>query len=164
MEDARFVAPLKAGGQPSVLGVVGKVDPVGCVLSGHRHPLLHDPAVARVEALADAGRDELIDAGPRKLHDELIVDERPTGDFGRQLFLGENLDAGELTAEFRNGVLLLRIPVAETSKPRKVVIASRGGDSRTIKTGSAAPADAAETGLPEPAEAAQTASSEPAKA
>ena len=49
--------------------------------------------------------------------DELIVDERPAGDFSRQLFLGENLDAGELTAEFSNGVLLLRIPVAEASKP-----------------------------------------------
>jgi HSP20 family protein len=96
--------------------------------------------------------------------DELIVDERPSGDFTRQLFLGENLDAGELTAEFSNGVLLLRIPVAEASKPRKVEIANRAGDSRTIKTGSAEPVDAAETASSEPAEAARTASSEPAKA
>ena len=95
--------------------------------------------------------------------DELIVDERPAGDFSRQLFLGENLDAGELTAEFSNGVLLLRIPVAEASKPRKVEIANRGGDSRTIKAGSSEPADAAETGSSEPADA-QRASFEPPKA
>ena len=61
-------------------------------------------------------------------------------------------------------MLLLRIPVAEASKPRKVEIASRGGDSRTIKTGSSEPPDAAETGSSEPADAAQTAPSEPAKA
>jgi HSP20 family protein len=118
-----------------------------------------DVSVERNVVTVRAHREPLHNHG-----DELIVDERPTGDFSRQLFLGENLDAGELTAEFSNGVLLLRIPVAEASKPRKVEIASRGGDSRTIKTGSAEPSDAAETGSSEPADAAQTASSEPAKA
>ena len=74
--------------------------------------------------------------------DELIVDERPAGDFSRQLFLGENLDAAQLSAEFTNGVLLLRIPVAEASKPRKVEIARDSGGSRTVKTSSAEPANA----------------------
>jgi HSP20 family protein len=74
--------------------------------------------------------------------DELIVDERPTGDFSRQFFLGENLDATQLSADVDGGVLLLRIPVAEASKPRKVEIASRRGESDTVKAGSAEPANA----------------------
>lgn len=104
-----------------------------------------DVSVERNVVTVRAHREPLHNHG-----DELIVDERPTGDFSRQLFLGENLDAGELTAEFSNGVLLLRIPVAEASMPRKVEIASHGGDSRTIKTGSGEPADAAQRASSEP--------------
>ena len=74
--------------------------------------------------------------------DELVVDERPTGDFSQQLFLGENVDATQLSADFNGGVLLLRIPVTEASKPRKVEIASRRGESHTVKAGSAEPANA----------------------
>ena len=74
--------------------------------------------------------------------DELVVDERPTGDFSRQLFLGENLDATQLSADFNGGVLLLRIPVAEASNPRKVEIASRRGECHTVQAGSAEPANA----------------------
>jgi HSP20 family protein len=107
-----------------------------------------DVSVERNVVTVRAHREPLHNQG-----DELIVDERPAGDFSRQFFLGENLDAGKLTAEFSNGVLLLRIPVAEASKPRKVEIANRGGDSRTIKTGSAEPADAAQMASSEPAKA-----------
>ena len=39
--------------------------------------------------------------------DEVIVDERPHGEFSRQLFLGENLDAGKLAAHLTDGVLNL---------------------------------------------------------
>jgi HSP20 family protein len=52
--------------------------------------------------------------------DEVIVDERPHGEFSRQLFLGENLDATKLTADLTDGVLNLEIPVSEASKPRKI--------------------------------------------
>ena len=75
--------------------------------------------------------------------DEFIVGERPIGDFSRQHFLGENLGAGKLTAAFSNGVLLLRIPVAEASKPRMIESPPPWWGSRTIKTGSSEPADAA---------------------
>ena len=74
--------------------------------------------------------------------DELVVDERPAGDFSRQFFLGENLDATQLSADFNSGVLLLRIPVAEASKPRKVEIVSRRGESDAVKAGLAEPANA----------------------
>ncbi|MGH3931849.1 MAG: Hsp20/alpha crystallin family protein [Pseudonocardiaceae bacterium] len=57
---------------------------------------------------------------PREEGDELIIDERPQGIFTRQLFLGDNLDLGKLTADFKDGVLILTIPVAEASKPRHI--------------------------------------------
>jgi HSP20 family protein len=52
--------------------------------------------------------------------DEVIVDERPHGIFTRQLFLGDNLDANKLSANYDRGVLMLTIPIAEASKPRRI--------------------------------------------
>ena len=64
--------------------------------------------------------------------DQVIAAERPHGAFTRQLFLGETLDAERLVASYETGVLTLRIPVAESAKPRKVQI-TEGGDGRTIE-------------------------------
>ena len=52
--------------------------------------------------------------------DEVIVDERPLGTFTRQLFLGDNLDAKKLSADYGRGLLILTIPVSEESKPRRI--------------------------------------------
>lgn len=51
--------------------------------------------------------------------------ERPLGVFSRQLFLGDALDTQHIDATYDNGVLLLRIPIAEKAKPRKVTVAGR---------------------------------------
>jgi HSP20 family protein len=59
---------------------------------------------------------------------EMIVAERPTGTFTRQLFLGETLDTERIDASYDAGVLTLRIPVAEQAKPRRIEIS--GGDKR----------------------------------
>ena len=61
--------------------------------------------------------------------DEVIVDERPHGEFSRQLFLGENLDATKLTADLTDGVLNLEIPVSEASKPRKISLSDRSAST-----------------------------------
>lgn len=53
---------------------------------------------------------------------EMLVAERPQGTFSRQLFLGETLDTDRIEAEYADGVLTLRLPVAESAKPRKVAI------------------------------------------
>ena len=58
---------------------------------------------------------------------EMIVAERPTGSFTRQLFLGDTLDTERIDASYDAGVLTLRIPVAEQAKPRRIRIT--GGDS-----------------------------------
>src|ERR1700736_395671 len=53
---------------------------------------------------------------------EMLVAERPHGTFSRQLFLGETLDTDRIAAQYRDGVLTLRIPIAERAKRRRVPI------------------------------------------
>jgi HSP20 family protein len=60
---------------------------------------------------------------------ELLIDERPHGTFSRQLFLGETLDTDKIEADYADGVLTLRVPVAEKAKPRRVQINSGGGQT-----------------------------------
>lgn len=62
---------------------------------------------------------------------EMLATERPRGVFSRQLVLGENLDTERIEASYSEGVLKLRIPVAEKAKPRKISI-DRGGAHRDI--------------------------------
>lgn len=72
----------------------------------------------------------------RQEGDEVIVDERPQGEFRRQLFLGENLDPDNLRAACDRGVLTLTIPISEASKPRKVEIGHSNGGQQAVQTGS----------------------------
>ena len=65
---------------------------------------------------------------------ELIVSERPTGSFSRQLFLGETLDADAIAADYRAGVLTLTIAVREAAKPRKLSITSTDADKQLAAT------------------------------
>jgi HSP20 family protein len=53
---------------------------------------------------------------------EMLVGERPQGTFSRQLFLGETLDTEGIDANYADGVLTLRLPIAERAKPRRVPI------------------------------------------
>ena len=53
---------------------------------------------------------------------EMVVGERPHGTFSRQLFLGEGLDTDRIDAGYADGVLTLRLPIAEKAKPRRVPI------------------------------------------
>ncbi|MFF6951851.1 Hsp20/alpha crystallin family protein [Streptomyces iakyrus] len=64
---------------------------------------------------------------------EPLVAERPTGTFTRQLFLGDTLDTERIDASYEAGVLILRIPVAEQAKPRRIQIS--GGDTRRQLSG-----------------------------
>lgn len=65
----------------------------------------------------------------REEGDEIVVAERPQGSFTRQLFLGEGLDADRIEASYDQGVLTVKIPVAEQAKPRKVEISGAGSGS-----------------------------------
>jgi len=63
---------------------------------------------------------------PVNLGEQAVVQlsERPLGVFSRQLFLGDALDTQHIDATY-DGVLVLRIPIAEKAKPRKVTVAGR---------------------------------------
>ena len=62
---------------------------------------------------------------------EMLATERPRGVFSRQLVLGENLDTEKIEASYGEGVLSLRIPVAEKAKPRKISV-GRGNGQKAI--------------------------------
>jgi HSP20 family protein len=71
--------------------------------------------------------------------DEVIAAERLHGAFTRQLPLGDALDAERLVASHETGALTLRIPVAESAKPRRAQI-TEGADGRTIEAQTPRPA------------------------
>ncbi|WP_019816051.1 Hsp20/alpha crystallin family protein [Saccharomonospora saliphila] len=58
---------------------------------------------------------------------DVQVAERPRGVFSRQLFLGDTLDTEAIAAHYDDGVLTLRIPVAEQAKPRKIAVTGGSG-------------------------------------
>jgi HSP20 family protein len=65
---------------------------------------------------------------------ELLAAERPQGTFTRQLFLGDTLDSEKLQADYDAGVLTVRLPVADSAKPRRVNISANGDGAREIKS------------------------------
>lgn len=70
--------------------------------------------------------------------DEVAVTERPQGAFARQVFLGDTLDTEQLQADYADGVLTLRVPVAESAKPRRIeVTAKEENEASTIEAGAA---------------------------
>ncbi len=62
--------------------------------------------------------------------DEVLVAERPQGEFRRQLFLGKQ-DTDSIGAEYDNGVLTLTLSVARQAGPRKLEI-STGGTQKEL--------------------------------
>ena len=74
---------------------------------------------------------------PINLGDQAVpqVTERPLGVFSRQMFLGDALDTEHIEAAYDNGVLLLRIPIAEKAKPRKINVVGRQHNDQKVITG-----------------------------
>ena len=62
----------------------------------------------------------------RQESDQSYFGERYRGAFRRQIQLGDGLDLENLEADLHDGVLTVRIPVAEQAKPRKVEIGQTG--------------------------------------
>jgi HSP20 family protein len=78
--------------------------------------------------------------------DQVLIRERPQGQFTRQLLLGESLDADRIEANYENGVLTLSIPVAEQAKPRRISVGRSGGQQTIEGTSRRTGGSVAETG------------------
>ena len=78
----------------------------------------------------------------RQEGDRVYLNERRQGTFRRQVTLGEGLDADGIEADFTDGVLTLRVPVAEKAQPRKIQIS---GSGRAAISGESVEATASES-------------------
>ena len=76
-------------------------------------------------------------AGPDS---EMVVAERPSGVFSRQLIVSDTLDTLDterIQASYDAGVLTLRILIAEKAKPRKIAITTSNAAPTVIEGSSA---------------------------
>ncbi|WP_281260901.1 MULTISPECIES: Hsp20/alpha crystallin family protein [Nocardia] len=85
-----------------------------------------DVDIERNVVTVRASRPEL-DAGR-----STIAAERVRGVFRRQVMLGDSLDTDHIRADYRDGVLRMRIPVADKAKPRKINVDRVAGDRQAI--------------------------------
>ena len=65
----------------------------------------------------------------RQEGDQPYFAERYRGNFRRQIQLGDGLDLDGLEADLHDGVLTVRIPVAEQAKPRKIHVGHEQGSA-----------------------------------
>lgn len=68
-------------------------------------------------------------------NERVIQSERPQGTFTRRLMLSDALDTDRLEANLEEGVLTVTVPVAESSKERRIEVRSGGGRSAIETTG-----------------------------
>ncbi len=107
--------------------------PMDCLRTGDTFVVRFDMPGIDVDTLdVSAENGTLTVRGERRRNDpedaSYLVSERPAGRYSRQLVLGDGLDVEAITADYRDGVLTLTIPVAERAKPRRIEV-TRGGDA-----------------------------------
>ncbi|MYA39902.1 MAG: Hsp20/alpha crystallin family protein [Acidimicrobiia bacterium] len=84
-------------------------------------PELIDVEVSKNTLAISAERDT---AAARPEEARVFFVERPSGNFRRRFVIGNDLDISETTSAYENGVLTLTIPVAASSRPRKIPVTS----------------------------------------
>lgn len=61
-------------------------------------------------------------APPRQENVEYLYSEYGVGDFYRAFTIGEAIDAANISAELKNGVLTIHLPKTEAVKPRRIAV------------------------------------------
>lgn len=96
------------------------------------------PGVSADDLDVKVEKNELTVTAERRWNDDdqrVIASERPQGSFTRQLMLSDALDMDKLEADLADGVLTVTIPVAESSKERRIKVRSGGeGQHSAIET------------------------------
>jgi HSP20 family protein len=92
------------------------------------------PGVESDDIEVNVEKNELTVKVERRWSDDnkrVIASERGQGSFTRQLMLNDALDTEKLEAKLENGVLIIAIPVDESSKQRRIEVQS-GGSAKAI--------------------------------
>ena len=88
------------------------------------------PGIDRNSLDVQVTGEELVVTGQRKWEQpekgSCVHAERPHGQFHRAFRLGIPVQNDAVTANYRDGVLIIQLPKAETVKPRKVAVRSEG--------------------------------------
>jgi len=95
------------------------------------------PGITEDEVQVELEDNVLTISGERRLDETrseggYLRTERARGSFARSLTLPAGIDPERIEADFKNGVLELRIPKPEERKPRRISIVGTGGQ-RTIE-------------------------------
>ena len=84
------------------------------------------PGISPESIHVTLGQGRLDVAAERTWHeqsdDQIYARERPAGQLHRSIRLGSGLDPDGLEADYHDGVLTLRIPLAEHARPRRIPI------------------------------------------
>jgi HSP20 family protein len=92
------------------------------------------PGVKDSDIKVSAQGNQLVIQGERKLPEELkegnVYRQLPYGRFERVLDLPNGLDLDKLQAQLHEGVLDIRIPVAQAMKPKQIQIQTGEGETR----------------------------------
>lgn len=67
-------------------------------------------------------------------HEQVLVQERFDGAMTRRLRLPDWVDGGQVDAEYADGVLSVRLPLAEQAKPRRVEIRTTTSETGPAQT------------------------------
>lgn len=86
------------------------------------------PDVNKEDVSVTVENNTLTLSGERKLDSEVQKEryhriERAYGRFSRSFSLPTSVDAGQIAAEFKNGVLTVRLPFREEARPRTIDVA-----------------------------------------
>ena len=113
----------------SQLSVGSFVPPVDVYSTGDHEIVLKAelPDMTREAIDITVEDDTLTIKGEKKFEDGVKDDqfhriERRYGAFSRSFSLPQTVDAGKVTAEYKNGVLTVRLPLRDEAKPRQIKV------------------------------------------
>lgn len=110
--------------------VPGRFSPIVEIIEGDGEITVHAelPGVSKDDIELSVHDDTLTLKGTKKSETDkeegkYHYSERTYGEFVRTFSLPETVDASKVEAKFNDGVLEIRLPIAEAAKPRRVEIA-----------------------------------------
>jgi HSP20 family protein len=123
----RFANDLLGTGHPTLAASMPRPMPMDCYRHGDAFYLHFDLPGIDVETLDVTQENNTLTVHAlRKFvaptDATYLVNERPMSSYSRQLIVGDGLSLDAIVAEYRDGVLTLTIPVAETATARRIPV------------------------------------------